>query len=202
MLDLLYLTFLILLLGYFLISERKEIPFVILVHALGQYFVTQFFWLNQMTEKMTGLLLLFMILTSGILVWARSLNYGKEFQMIRMFFRVSGWAILLMAVIVAWVKGNYVLVQPYSQIGVPSHFGGWELHAFIKICGNGLAFIMTLHLVFGWGERWTARASLADFLPFFLFCIWMLLLKIYLHPPTGMIASSSSFGIPFTSTYF
>ncbi len=202
MLDLFYSIFLILLLGYFLVSDRKELPFIILVHALGQYFVTQFFWLNQMTGKMTGLLLLFMILTSGILVWARALNYGKEFQMVRMFFRVSGWAILLMAVSVAWVKGNYVLVPSFSEAGVQSHFGGWEIHSFIKICGNGLVFIFILHLIFGWGQRWAPRQSMADFLPFFLFCIWMLGLIIFHHPPIGAIASNIPFGIPFSSTYF
>lgn len=202
MLDLLYSIFLALLLGYFLLSERKELPFTILVHALGQYFATQFFWFNQMTGKMTGLLLLFIILTTGILVWARNLNYGKEFQMVRMFFRVSGWAILAMAVSVAWVKGNYILVASFSEAGAQPHFGGWEIHPFIKICGNGLVFIFTLHLIFGWGQRWSLKQSIADFLPFFLFFFWMLILGIFLHPPIGSIVSNFRFGIPLSSTYF
>lgn len=202
MLDLFYVIFLFLLLSYFVASERKEVPFVVIVHALVQYFLTQFFWLNQVTGKMGGLLLLFIILTSVILIWGRHLPYGKELQMVKVFFRVSAWGVFLMAILVAWVKGTYILVQPYTEVGAHYQVGGWEVHPFIKLCGNGSAFIVVLLLIFGWGRNWTLRDSLADFLPFILFCCWMLVLVLLHHPPTGVIVCNDRFAIPFTSPYF
>lgn len=168
MLDLLYVLFLFLLVGYFFLSTRKEVPFLVMVYAISQYLMTQFFWMNQVSTRMSGLLLLYITLTSGVLIWGRSLQIGRELNLLKAFFRVSGWSVLLIAVLILWVKGPFALEIP-EMSGVVAHVGGWQFLPVLKLTGNALFFIFVLMLILNWGERVNFRQSLTDYAPFIFY---------------------------------
>lgn len=186
MLDLLYLFVLILSVGYFFLSSRKEIPFLVLVYAVGQYLMTQFFWMNQVSKRMSGLLLLFIFLTSVVLIWGRSLQLGKELNLLKVFFRVSGWSVLLIALVIMWVKGPFLIQIPEMSEAV-AHIGGWQFLPVLKLTGNALFFIFVLLLILNWGERMSFRQSLTDYAPFILYLGIICLLAFLLPSGQGTL---------------
>ncbi|MCB0848125.1 MAG: hypothetical protein KDE26_32955, partial [Bacteroidetes bacterium] len=78
MLNLLYTLFILIILGYFILSKRKEVPLIVVLHAFFQYVLTLAFWIFNMNGAMAGLLLGFMTISTVLLVWGRYLNYSRE----------------------------------------------------------------------------------------------------------------------------
>lgn len=186
MLDLFYFLFLIFLLGYFLLSARKEVPLVICSYALCQYLMTQFLWMNQMSARMSGLLLLFICLTVGVLIWGRSLPVGRELNTLRIFFRVSGWAIVVISLIIVWKKGPFLL-ELSTGTALPPSSGGWRFLPALKLSGNALLFTFFILFILNWGERLSIRQSLWDYAPFLLFLTVIAMLAAMLPSAGGLI---------------
>ncbi len=173
MLDVLYGVFFSGLLLYFFLTSRKELPFILLMYSILEYFLTQLFWLNGLSKQMSGLLLVFLVLSGFALVWARSLNYSREQKQARVLFRVSSWVSLLAGILVMWIRGPFVM-EVVSQSSTGYGHGGWTFQPFLKLCTNGLLFLFFLQLLIGWGRTWSVRESLLDLSPFFIYVLLLL----------------------------
>lgn len=189
MLDFFYFAYLLLMAGYLLVSLQKEFPFVVLLHGIFQYFFTQLVWIHTVDRRMSGLLLLFLVLTTFLLIWARSLNYSTELKSLRTFFRISQWGLLVLIFMVMWVKSPYVLEVSTYQLPGQTQVGSWSIQPFAKISGNILLFIFTFHLVLGWGSKWTSRQSVLDLGPFLIYSLSILLLHYFIKFPMGYMIS-------------
>ena len=172
MVDILYLLFSGLLLTGFFLAPRKEVPFVVMVHALVQYALTQVFWFNNLSGRGAALLLLFMSGSSVVLIWVRRMNYSQEQKQLQGIFRIASWGLLLSVVVVMWVRNPYVFEMPVSS-GRQTLAGGWGIQPFGRLAGNALMFLLVGELVFGWGRRWTLGASLGAFGPMVLYAVMM-----------------------------
>jgi len=171
MLDFVYLLFIFLLIFYLMAAQRKEMPFLILTHVVIQYFFTTISWISGMDDQVAAILLLFLVASSTLLVWARSLNYSRETKLIKAFVNISQWGVLVIMIGFLLYKPYYIL--HYSSPNKSPHFG--LVYSFIpplfKICGNLLLFTTYLSFILNWGNKWNLKKSLKSFLPIFLFLL-------------------------------
>lgn len=169
MLDLIYLLFIFLLIIYLLAAQRKEMPFLVVTHVVIQYFFASIAWMSEMNGQVAAVLLLFLVATSFLLVWGRSLNYSRETKLIKAFVSTSQWAIMVILIGFLLYKPSYIL--HYSSIGKNPHFG--MVYSFIpplfKISGSILLFSTYLGFILNWGNKWHLKKSLKIFLPVFLY---------------------------------
>lgn len=183
------IAFLVLMLGflaYWFFAPRKEIPTLILLHAILQYGLTLASWQLQLSSILTGILLSFLILSTFLLIWARSLDYSREMHNIRLVFSVLQWAILISIVGYISFKSPYSYVSPVGQWHPPlAGQKGISLHPMLKFGMNILTFTTFYHLVLHWGQKWTFRKSLIDLGPFIVFLVILAILRyIQVHTPS------------------
>lgn len=169
MLDFIYLLFILLLISYLLVAQRKEIPFLVVTHVVIQFFFTTISWMADMDGQISAILLLFLVASSTMLVWGRGLNYSRETKLIKVFVNISQWAVLVIMLGFLLYKPYYIL--HYSSVGKSPHFG--LVYSFtpplFKICGNLLLFSTYLTFILNWGNKWDIKKSLKNFLPIFLY---------------------------------
>lgn len=189
MLDFVYLLFILLLILYLMVAQRKELPFLVITHVVIQYFFTTLSWMTSMDGQVAAILLLFLIASSTLLIWGRNLNYSRETRLIKAFTNTSQWAIFIIMLGFLLYKPYYIL--HYSSMGKSPHFGlAYSfIPPFFKICGNLLLFMTYLSFILNWGNKWNLKKSLKNFLPVFLYLL--LLCILYL-------ASASVRNHPFT----
>ena len=179
MLNLLYTLFILIILGYFILSKRKEVPLIVVLHAFFQYVLTLAFWIFNMNGAMAGLLLGFMTISTVLLVWGRYLNYSRELLSIQLFFSISQWAIIGSVLVFMAVKSPYYYLIPSSTLH--SHINAHQLsiHPVIKLCGNILLFTTFFHLILNWGQKWSIRKSLVDLGPFLIYLVLAAMLRFF-----------------------
>ena len=179
MLNILFIIFIIGCAVYLVVAPRKEVPLIILLHALFQYAMTLVFWIFHMNTYFAGMLLGFMVLTTFLLIWARGMNYSRELHSIQMFFSLSQWAILIAVIIFISIKSPYFYMFPSS--GWNQHINPHQLsiHPAAKLCGNILLFSTFFQLIIGWGRRWTIRKSIIDLGPICIYFAMMGLLRYF-----------------------
>lgn len=189
LINLLYIGFISLGLIWFLAAGRKEMPMLIIMHTILQYAFTLACWFFQLNTALSGLLLIFLMMTGLLLIWARSLNYSKELVSIRLFFTMLQWVVIFAAGVFVLAKSPYHYQIPSAnwQGHMPAH--QISVHPVIKICGNLLLFTSFFHLVLGWGQRWEIRKSLLDLSPIVVYLGGLALIRAY---------QSSFFTHPFT----
>ena len=179
MLNTLFIIFILACFAYLLFSPRKEIPLVVLLHALFQYAMTLIFWIFHMNTYFSAILLGFMLITTLILIWARSINYSRELQSIQLFFSLCQWAALLAVATFISIKSPYFYMVPSS--GWHRHINPHQLsiHPAAKLCGNVLLFSTFFQIIIGWGRRWTIRRSLVDLGPILIYFTMMGVLRVF-----------------------
>ena len=189
MLSTFYVLFLTALLSWVLVAKRKELPLLVLLHAIFQYVLTLAFWFFQMNADLVGLLLGYIALTSVLLVWARGLNYSKELVSIRLFFSMVQWVVVLAVVVLLMMKSPYTYLVPSStwQGKISPH--QLSLHPMLKVCGNILCFTGFLHFLFGWGQRWNLKKSFFELSPVMLYIVFMAVLRMLQIKGTGISIS-------------
>ena len=167
-----------LLLIYLLFSSRKEVPLMIVLHAAIQYGLALVLWMFRLGPYLAGMLLGFMILSSFLLIWARSLTYSREWQGIRVFFSLAQWAVLLALVIFATVKSPYYYLVPSSSWhpDIPVH--RMSIHPAIKLGGNVLLFTTFFQVILHWGQKWDVRKSLVDLGPLLIYFSALIVLRM------------------------
>ncbi|MEZ4827445.1 MAG: hypothetical protein R3C61_14370 [Bacteroidia bacterium] len=179
MINLGYILFIISCLLYFLLSSRKEIPFVVLTHALLQYLLTLFFWLFQMDNPLAGLLLIFIFVSSLLLIWARSLNYSRELHSIQLFFSVTQWMALVSVGIFISLKSPFYYLLPSSAWHSNLSAHQMSIHPVIRLCGNVLLFTTFFHMILNWGSRWSLRKSIVDLSPMVIYFLLIAILRLF-----------------------
>ncbi|MDX1908136.1 MAG: hypothetical protein SF053_13960 [Bacteroidia bacterium] len=152
-------------LWYLFWSPRKEIPLVIVLHALLQYVLTLALWLFYMDSRMTGLLLGYMAATTLLLIWGRQLTYSRELISIRVFFRLTQWVILGGLLIFVLFQNPYVFMEPSEQWAGRLNFQHLTFHPLLKLAGNVLAFTSFFHVILHWGQAWSLRKTWLDLGP-------------------------------------
>ncbi|RMG75741.1 MAG: hypothetical protein D6722_00440 [Bacteroidetes bacterium] len=173
-----FALFCVLLVVYFLFSSRKEVPLMILLHAGIQYGLALVLWMFRLGPYLSGMLLGFMVLSSFLLIWARSLTYSREWQGIRIFFSLAQWTVLLALVIFATVKSPYYYLVPSStwHPDVPVH--RMTIQPALKLGGNILLFTTFFQVILHWGQKWDLRKSLVDLGPILLYFGGLLVLRL------------------------
>lgn len=179
MVNIFYTLFIVSCLLYFLLSRRKEVPFLVLIHALLQYLFTLSFWVFQMNNSMAGLLLGFIFVSSLLLIWARGLNYSRELLSIQLFFSVSQWMGIMAVGLFIFLKSPFYYLMPSSAWHSNLNAHQISIHPVIKLCGNLFLFTTFFHLILNWGEKWSIRKSLVDLGPFVIYLIIIAVLQIF-----------------------
>jgi hypothetical protein len=148
---------------YLTASVRKEVPALILLHAVVQYGITVAGWMFALNAYYAGLLLGFIAVTTFFLIWARSVPYSRGLSSVRLFCALAQWALLGGLLLFILVRSPY---QPL-ELGGDWHAGiagrRQGLHAMVKLAGNLMLFTTVLQIILHWGELWTPRRSLAVF---------------------------------------
>jgi hypothetical protein len=179
MLNILYIGFIAAGLLWFLLAGRKEMPLLVITHSVLQYAFTLISWFFQLNPALSALLLVFLMLSGVLLIWARSLNYSKELISIRMFFSMLQWVVIFAVGVFILTKSPYHYMMPSAnwQGHVPAH--QLAVHPIIKICGNLLIFTTFFHLILNWGQRWQIRKSILDLLPMVIYLVALILIRVY-----------------------
>ncbi|MEZ4774316.1 MAG: hypothetical protein R3D00_14120 [Bacteroidia bacterium] len=179
MVNIFYTLFIVACLLYFILSSRKEIPFLILVHALFQYLFTLSAWVFQMNNPMAGLLLGFIFASTLLLIWARGLNYSRELLSIHLFFSVSQWMGILAVGLFIFFKSPFYYLMPSSAWHSNLSAHQMSIHPVIKLCGNFFLFTTFFHLILSWGAKWSLRKSLVDLGPLIVYFAIIAVLRIF-----------------------
>jgi len=188
MLNALYIGFICISVVYLLGVSRKEVPLVILLHALLQYVFTLAVWSLRLPGPLGIILLSYMTATTLLLIWGRSLTVSKQWYSVRLFFTVSQWALLLMLAVLVGLRSPYLYTNADDLSGAHgAHI--LTLHPALKFGGNLMLFIGFFHLIMHWGQIWSLRRSLLDLGPTLLYFLLLLGLEM-------MQADNAS--IPFT----
>lgn len=173
-----FLVLTLVFLAYWFFASRKEIPTIILLHALLQYGLSLALWRLTLSPLLGGILLGFLVLSSFLLIWARSLDYSREMHNIRLVFSMLQWAILIGILGFISFKSPYYYASPVSQW--PPGSGaqqGLFLHPSLKFGMNILAFTTFYHLILHWGQKWSLKKSLLDLGPFVIFLVTLAVLR-------------------------
>ena len=189
MLNALFIIFIIACFGYLLVSEKKEVPLIILLHAFIQYIITIGLWLFRMTPSLTGLLLSFIVVSSLLLIWGRGLNYSQELQSIKLLFSMVQWMVIIGLFVFSVFGSPYYHMVPTGNLGSQVPLNTNMIHPVIKLSGNILMFTFFFQVITHWGEKWSFKKSLFDILPIVLLFLLLSILRIF---------NSTSLNHPFT----
>lgn len=171
-----FLTLSLALLLYFLFSSRKELPMLLVCHALLQYGLSMVLWSFHLSSSLASIIMVFIWISSIMLIWARSLTYGQDLFSIRLFFSVSQWAILLVLILFVCIKSPFYYVFPTAAHGgIPTQ--KLTFHPILKLSGNLLIFTTFFHVIVHWGQRWKWTKSLLDLAPIVIYAIMLLVLR-------------------------
>ncbi len=182
MIDALYLIFIVLMVSYFLLDAKKESSSITLIHAVLQFVMTHLFWFGTMDRRMAGLLLLYLVLTSGIFLWVKTLHDDQELDSLRMLFRVAQWGVLVMVAGVVLIQSPYVMSIPDAS-WPSATTSTWTFHPLVKMAGNFLLFATLFQLVTGRDRVWTLRESMLDFGAICVFFVGIATIRIVGHNP-------------------
>lgn len=179
MLTLLYLVFIGFCLLWFLLASRKELPLLVATHAILQYAFTLVSWFFQLNYALSALLLVFLMITAILLVWARNLNFSRELVSIRLFFSMLQWVLVFAVGIFILAKSPFQYIVPSSSWHghIPAH--QLSVHPVIKMGGNLMLFTTFFHLILHWGQRWNIKKSLIDLGPIAIYLIAIAALRFY-----------------------
>ncbi len=182
MLDGVYLLFILALTVYLLLSAKKELPIIVVVHAVLQYILTLVMWFTDMSPYLAGVLLAFMVSTTGLLIWGRSLNYSRDHQMIKVFVALGQWTVMVSILLFLMLKSPYS--YHFSSLGSGNgHSLAYStIHPFIKLCGNLLLFTTFLQVILSWGTSWSIKQSLRDLGPIVLYFLLTAILFLLESP--------------------
>lgn len=179
MLTYLFILFIVLGLGYLMWSPRKEVVSLVLLHAFVQYAVTIAFWLFQINTHFTAMLLGFIVSTSLLLLWARTLDYSREWKSVGVFVTLAQWTA------VGFVLVLMLLGSPYEQFVPAAAWSGQvgmahqAIHPSIKLCANLILFTSFFQLIRNWGQRWSLNKSLLELGPLLIYFLILSLLKVF-----------------------
>lgn len=184
MLDSLYWLLIVASLIYVFAAPRKEIPLVIVLHGLLQYGMTLAGWTFRLGSLLGSILVSFLFLSSFLLIWARSLNYSKEYHSIRLFFSLAQWTVLIgLLGFIGWDSPYYYLLPSSTLIpGIEAH--QLVIHPAVKFGGNFLVFAAFFHLILHWGQKWTPVKTLIDLGPIILYLLLTTGLSYFLSTQT------------------
>ena len=171
---------------YFLFSGWKEIPLLLICYALLQYGLTLVLWGFQLSSGLSSMLMLFIWLSAIMLIWGRSLSYGRDLFSIRLFFSVSQWAILLVLFIFIFLKSPFYYVFPTSELNHNLPIQKLGFHPILKLSGNILVFTTFFHVVLHWGQRWKWTKSLIDLSPMLIYGGILIVLRQMQLESSGM----------------
>ncbi|MEO1417715.1 MAG: hypothetical protein AAFW00_20695 [Bacteroidota bacterium] len=170
---------------YVVTTPRKEFPIVVIFHALLQYGLTLAMWFLFLGRQHAIILMLFLWLSTLLLIWARSVNYSNELLSIRLFFSISQWAVLLMLGLFLALESPYYYVTTASSQGVAPHFQHISLRPIIKLGANFLLFTTFFQLTLNWGQKWPLLRSLIDLGPILLYVGLMGILRSLMSQQMG-----------------
>ncbi|MCI4669602.1 MAG: hypothetical protein MRZ79_15820 [Bacteroidia bacterium] len=165
------------LLMYFLFAGRKELPLLLVSHALLQYGLSMVLWYFHLSGSLASILMVFIWISSILLIWARSLNYGQDLFSIRLFFSVSQWAILLVLFLFIAIKSPFYYVFPATSLGQNVPVQHMTFHPILKLSGNLLIFTTFFHVIVHWGQRWKWHKSLIDLSPIIIYTFLLVILR-------------------------
>jgi hypothetical protein len=179
MLNALFILFILCCVFYLLLSPKKEMALLIVLHAFMQYAITLSLWLFHMNPALTGLLLSFMVVSSGLLVWARGLNYSTEQHSIYHYFVVGQWILLGMIGLFIAIKSPYYYLVPSSSWNSHINPNLMSIHPIVKIGGNAFIFSSIFLIILQWGQKWSIRQSLVVLGPGMIYFLLVLLLRFF-----------------------
>ncbi|MDW3645962.1 MAG: hypothetical protein R8P61_02775 [Bacteroidia bacterium] len=179
MLNTLFLLLIAGLVIFLLLSPRKEVPFIVLLHASIQYMMTLIYWLFEMNTYYAGILWCFILFSSLVLIWARGMNYSREMHRVEMFFSVSQWGILIAVLAFIGLNSPYYHMIPSASWSSQIHPSPVSIHPVAKLSGNVLMFTSFFQLILGWGRRWNLRKSVVELGPIILYFVLMGVLRVY-----------------------
>lgn len=179
MLTSLYLIFITCCLFWLLLAKRKELPLLVVMHAILQYAFTLISWFFQLNYALSAILLVFLMISALLLIWARNLNYSRELVSIRLFFTMLQWVLVIAVGIFMVAKSPFQYIVPSSSWHghIPAH--QLSVHPVIKMGGNVILFTTFFHLVLHWGQSWKVKKSLIDLGPVVLYLMAIAILRFY-----------------------
>ena len=175
-------AFLLFILGcilYLLLSPRKEAALFVILHAFLQYVITLALWIFHMNSMLAALMLGFIVMSTGLLIWARSLNYSAEQQGIRRFLGVSQWVLLGVIALFILIKSPYYYLIPSSNWHAHINPHLMSIHPLVKISANAFLFSTFFLVILQWGQRWNIRQSLMLLGPMVLYFVLVVLLRFF-----------------------
>lgn len=179
MVNILFIIFFCSLAAYFIYSPRKEAPSVIVAHALLQYILTLGLWIFQLNDSLAVLMLSFITGTTLLLIWARSLNYSRELNAIKLLFSLFQWVVLLGVGIFIAIKSPYDRLIPAGSWQQYINVNSLGIHPVIKLACNILLFSTFFHLIAHWGQKWTVKKSLFDLSPIWICFLLLAIIKYF-----------------------
>lgn len=149
---------------------------MLVCHALLQYGFSMVLWAFHLSGSLASILMVFIWVSSVMLIWARGLNYGQDLFSIRLFFSVSQWAILLVLFLFVSIKSPFYYTFPATVSG---HLPVQKLtfHPILKLSGNLLVFTTFFHVIVHWGQKWKWQKSLLDLSPIVIYAIMLVILR-------------------------
>lgn len=156
---------------WFVAAPQKIEPLQLITHAVLQYLLSLLFWTDYLNSYFTGLLWVFLVLTSLLLFWAPRIPFGRERYVMEMFFRVGQWSLLLGLLVYTVVKSPFSYQMPGGPNQGLIQDGLLFVRPFIKLAGNLLIFTAFFHLILHGSQRWTLRKSLWDLGPIVLYLV-------------------------------
>ncbi|MEO0899431.1 MAG: hypothetical protein AAFY71_23675 [Bacteroidota bacterium] len=164
---------------FLLVSGRKEIPLVLICHALVQYGFTMTMWMFNLSGSLGNILMIYLWLTSIMLIWGRGLRIGGDLFSIRLFFSVSQWAVLIVLLLFIFLKTPYYYIFPTNSGGGPFVDRQITFHPVLKLSGNILIFSTIFQVVLHWGQRWKFIRSVLDVGPMIIYLVILIYLKFF-----------------------
>ncbi len=186
MLDFFYLFYLLSSLAYLFFSPKKEVPLFLLVYGLLQYAITQLWWWPETDGRIAGLLLLFIVLSTGLMLWGKELERDQDRYYATVLMRVGQWLFLVALAVVLGFKRPWVVNESLEPVWENlAEARSWGFPSFAKVGGNLLLFGFWFQVIMGWGESWSWKKSLLDLGPLLLYTVWILLILRWLPHAAG-----------------
>lgn len=179
MLNALFLTFILCCVLYLLFAPRKESAFFVILHAFFQYVTTLALWIFHMNSALAGLLLGFMVVSTGLLIWARSLNYSAEQHSIKRYFVISQWLLIGVIALFISLKSPYYYLVPAASWHAHINPHLLSIHPLVKISANVFLFSTFFLVILQWGQKWHIRQSLIMLGPILIYFLLVLLLRFF-----------------------
>lgn len=179
MINILFLTFILCCVAYLVIAPRKEVALFIIFHAFLQYILSLALWIFHMNTGLVSLLLGFMTTSTGLLLWARNMNYSREQHSFRRYFLLGQWGLLVVIVFFMAVRSPYYYLVPAASWHAHINPNLMSIHPLIKLSGNAFVFTTFFLIMLHWGQKWNIWRSLLVLGPFFLYLLIVVLLRLF-----------------------